>query len=39
MDKKEYLSPTVEIYEVTIENGFAATTTPEPSDFEYGGWL
>lgn len=39
MEKQKYLSPTVEIYEVVVEKGFAGSGDPEPSDYEYGGWL
>lgn len=39
MEKQNYLPPIVEIYEVSIEKGFAGSGDPEPSDYEYGGWL
>ena len=38
MTKRIYLSPTVEVTEVTIENGIATTTT-NPGDFGHGGSL
>lgn len=39
MEKQKYLSPTVEIYEVVVEKGFAGSGDPEPIDFGNGGWL
>ena len=39
MEKQTYQSPTLEVYEIAVERGFAGSGDPEPSDFEYGGWI
>ena len=39
MDLREYVSPQMEVVEVEVEKGFAASAEPALSDFGYGGDL
>lgn len=36
MNKKLYIAPEVEVLEIEIEKGFAASA--DPADYGYGGW-
>ena len=37
MENREYQPPMLEVYEVTLEKGFAQS--PSPLDYGSGGWL
>ena len=39
MEKQNYIAPEMEVLEVKIEQGFAATGDGDPSDFGNGGHL
>lgn len=36
--KETYETPTLDVIEVAVESGFAATNSSDPDDFGNGGW-